>query len=1123
MVPKWYISFLVIVLAFTGICQNAVLPVSKSISESSDSYFIIKKDNLYGLGDSINWYNNTPIGDTLFHLGDYHFALRKPSGLYTIYDESFKSIYHRIKSLKEFGDFVLLEDSLGWKIFSKEDNEERKYFDSVRIHDQYVWLFKSGQQGILGSDWKIENIILPVYDKVGIYYDGILLINNGKLGWKGAVNIPVEFDHIYKERQDIMAAKNRRGTSYYSLTKPKKLLIEPTDSIVFYSEFYKRVRGHKQSIFNLDSNQIFGEISDYEIHPFSFDNFSRRHSYCVVTKDSACALFKNGKILTGFDYDNFLTENTIHPPFFKAVQNKKVGVINEIGEIQLKPLYTDIIDKRFDYYIVRVGNKLGLCLKGDSVLLPANYQSISFYNNSNYVSVSLDGNLFGLYNFINKQEVTLCKYNFFNIDSEFIIARKGELYDVYFKEQFKFYDLYDAQSNGTTAKGYKDGKIFIGSLRNNTWEEFSYEIPSYKIISDKNNPSYLKPFNYTDRIDLYDYSVGKWGHYSYNSQVWIDAPLMHCGDRPDGNWLLGFHQDTTIVWKGINFHSNKVLSPLQIAWQKKSVFHWMDVNSYSYPSDNERSTHLIISPICYTEPGKGKCFDNYKKSTINAVFKGRNHSIISDNGKIEIASQGDMSLSNYITQLSTNGSIHAQSILDYEKIINPNAFIRTNGASEHILQNGNRGRRHISVLNSFEWFDKKENNLLIFKIGNKYGLLSDSGEYVLKAKYESIQPLKLWGATILKVGIIAEGYKLYNPENNSFSKRINGVIDKRGELILIHLESGKQAILTINLDTLIKTYGLVKLIGDNDYAVIQSEHYTVYRDQTVLFNFIGDNIEKINNEHFLIHSNNGNCIFNYKGDTLFKSRKAIKYLSLGNHFLLDDGVEHTLYSKDDAIIYQFQKTPYLSNDNEDLIIKGENRVAVFRKNQIQKIEFTGKFVKVTKHYIVLDLGKYKRVYGIDGTLIQSKAKQVKVLNDDYISYQEGNKFYLVNVLTKEKKKIKSLNINLSKEGIDYEDMEENLQILTFKAKDTLSIVEYKGMYGLKSNDKMVLPYMYFKIEPLANKFLVQDNIEYKLFNSMTRKFISDDTFDTVYPYKGYLMLTKSREITYMNPYGGLTK
>jgi hypothetical protein len=774
---KWLI---VIITAFvyTSVAQTNNSTLTKKYTKS---FFIIKKNKVYGIGDSAQWYANSPLGDTAYYLDDNRFAFRDTNNQYCIYNDSFKLVHKNLIAIEKFGEFLILQNSLGYKIVSESNNQETKYYDSIRVYNDYAWLYKKGKQGIFCKNWKFKKIIEPMYDKVGTYYNGILLINNGRLGWEGSVTIPIEFGHIYKERNDIMAASNNRGTIYFALSNKSKLLIEPTDSVVFYDEFYKRVRGKNQSIFKIKNNELFAETNDYEIHPFSFTNNSYESSHCIATKDSLCALFQNGKLLTGFNYDNFLQISSIEPPFYKVMKQNKTGVIDDKEEILLKPLYTDVIENRLNYFIVRVGNRLALVLKGDSIILPASYQSIHFINDK-YVFVSFDGTNFGIYNYITQKEITPCKYTNFSTDSVFILAKKGAKCDVYFRETIKFIDLYDAQSNAITAKGYRDGKVYVGSLRKNEWEEFNYEIPSYKVDDDGEykDKSYLHPFIYDDKENIYDYSVGKWGIYSYRNQKWYHKPLIHSGDETSGHWLLGKYRDTTITWKGIKFNSTKSVSPIDIAWNKNSYVHWMDINSYSYTSDNFEGYNYTVSPISYTEPGKGICYGDYKKTVINALFRlNGSHTILCDEGKIEITNAGEISLSDYISQLSSNGTIHLASIADYETVINPNLQIKITGAQEHVLHTKNNREKHISAFSSFDWFDKKENSVLVFRKNNKYGVLSDSSSYILKPEYESIETLEGSNNSILKVGVRADGYKIYDPITNAFSKLITPVVEKK--------------------------------------------------------------------------------------------------------------------------------------------------------------------------------------------------------------------------------------------------------------------------------------------------------------------------------------------------------
>jgi hypothetical protein len=1092
--------------------QTNELAFQTTQTPGSQYFFIIQKGIQYGLGDKDTWYANTPKGDTIFHVGDEYFAVRN-SGYYTLYDESLKPLRGSLSRVKDFGKCILLGDSVGYQIYSKEKKRATYYLDSIAEKESFIMLYKNNKQGIYYKYQKFDDLILPLYDKVGPYYDGTLLIDNGKMGWSGIVSIPIEFEHIYKEQNKIMVAQNNRGKVYYSFLSQLKLLIEPSDSVVFYDHYYKRVRKDVESIFLIKDNSLLEESKEYQLHPFSFQEFFVEPMYTIAVKDSQCAVVKNGKLLTEFNYDNFLTSG-VSNSYFKVVKNGKLGVINDKGEEQLKLIYTDIESQIGQYYIVRQGSKRGILKQGDSIVLRINYTSVHFQNQQ-YAFMSEDGRLFGVVDYVAKKTILPCKYKYIEIQDSIILATLEGYTDVYCKGELKQSGLRDAVSNGSTVKGYKNGKILIGYLRNSVWEEYSYDIPTYR-VSNKNDDKFTFGNTvFSDVQTIYDYSVGKWGRFSFMRQQWVNKPLAHGGYKPSGERLLDFRQDSLITWNGIQFYSGKAISPIQIAWDLHSKYHWLDENYYAYSEDNVDSEHQSVSPILYETPGKGECLYGYTSTKVNTIYKlNANKAILVENGKIEISSSGDVSLSEFITKLSTSGNIHPAALNDYEKIINPNLYISIKGANEHVLHNAGVKQKHISIRSSFEWLNKKSSTPLIFRKGNFQGVVSDSGDVTLMPEFLSIEHLENSNRRLLKVGLKGKNYKVYDPAKKVFSNDIWNLVEVKDQLLLIQLDSTQQAVLNERLDTLLITQQPVKLLGETDFFIQKNNEITLYRAEKILFGCEGESIEKINGTHFLLRTNKAFNVLGLNGRELFSSPHAIKHLDLGENYLLDDGHKRSIFNGKDERIYSFQKSRYVLNENQDLIIKEDNTTRVIRKSAETTVKMKGKFLKASKKFIVVKHGKYKSVYNYAGEVIVPKTKSVKLLEGNFLTYKQGITIYLLNGITKEKRKVKKMTERLEEEESDYEDEVVYAQNKVTQ-RDTVHIKQVNGLYRLQSKNGTVFSPNYFFIKKIATRYLVLDEVAYKVFDNYNGTFVSEESYQAIEPYKDYFMVVKNGVINYM--------
>ncbi len=1112
---KWIIWSVLFCSLSRGMAQTP-RSAKKELSFSPKAYFISRKHSVYAIGDSSGWYANSPRGDSIFHVGNLHFAVRN-NNRYVLYNEKFDSLYTNLSTVKEFGNYIFIKDSVGWLIYSPRESFTSEHFDSLDISDPYVWVFKNGKQGLLKNTWSPEEYIAPAYDKTGPYCNGTLLINEGKLGWKGVVSVPLEYDHIYLERPDILAAKNNRGTVYYSLKEPYgKLLAEPGDSVVFYDGFYKKVRGKLQSVFLIAGNIPVGESDAFELHPFEFYAFNPDHDYCIAVKDSLCALFKKETLMTSFEYSNFLS-GEIRPPYFVVIKNKRAAVIDEHGKFQLQPLYTDVLQKWQDYYIVRQGQSLGLRYKNDSVILTSRYNYIAFTNDS-CVKISQDGKLFGLYDLKTGREIIPPLYDFIDQEPPFIIASRGGYSSIYYKEELKMTNMVDAECNENTIKGYKNGKVYIGYVRHKKYDEYSYEIPSYKVVSDKDMGRHKPSFNFSDVEELYDFPKGKWGYYSFTTQEWKDSPLIHSGDNTGCTRLLPFYKDSVLSWHGMNFQLTKLLSPIEAAWQTKSRYPWIDAAHYVYTNPMS-DVNLNISPICYKAPGKGHCMHNYGSQNVNTVFNiSQDRFILTENGKAEISSEGDVRLSDFICRISSNGSLHPKELSDYEKLIDRHSFVSFRGANEHIFTKIANGEVYVPYTNSYEWLSKNQSQLIVARSGNLYGLLSPTGSYLLNAEFQSIQEISNSRTTLYKVGQRSAAQRLYNPKTKTFSALIYDLQEHKGGLLLCKTTDGLKVILNTQLDTLLTTKASVGLLGGNDFNLEEGESKYVYRDGHILFSYEGQSVERINSDHFLLHKSKVRAVVNTVKDTVFKSEKPIKYADLGDNYLLDDGREVKIFDKNDKSFYFFDKTAYVVNTNKDLIVKKEKSTVLLKTNASAPKDLNGTYVKHTANYVVVKRKKNKAVYDYRAQILVDKAREIKILNDEYLAYQEGKDFYLLQVLSMEKKKIKNLNVNLERDGIDYETLEESTESVFFEKKRDLIITEKNGLFGLAHAGKTVLPCTYFQIQPSEGLFLVQEHLTYGLFNAQKASFAGEGNYDLIKPYKTYFMTIKRGEIVYLNPF-----
>lgn len=527
---------------------------------------------------------------------------------------------------------------------------------------------------------------------------------------------------------------------------------------------------------------------------------------------------------------------------------------------------------------------------------------------------------------------------------------------------------------------------------------------------------------------------------------------------------------------------------------------------------------MSVSPICYTEPGAGRCLSNFSPVVINTGFPSNtDKSVLSESGRVKVGNYGQISLSTFISQMSASGNVHPATLKDYETLIEPGMFVSISGGAQHILHRTSR-IKHISVHHSFEWVDNDHLNPVIFRAAGKYGLLSDTNTYLLKPEYESLEPVRGSNRSTYLAGVRSSSYRIYYPENKSYSKEIAQLLSFKGPYLLIRADSLRMAVIDHRLDTLLISTGSISLLEDSGYVLKKEGITTTYKNKRILFSHNCDLTEKINDGHYLISNGSGNYIVSPKGDTIYQSRQPITYVSLGNNYLLDSGQGRTVFDLSDKAVCSFGKEPYLVTAHQNLIVKEKESVVLLKKNGTKQARVNGRYTRATKLYVVSKTAKTKTVSDYSGKPLVTKAAKVKVINDRYFSYQLGKKFLLYDVISGEKKRIEGLGVNITKEGLEYDDSDEegDSTEVVETIEELYSVVSYRGKYGLKKEDKLILPYSFFNIQKVQDVFLVQDKIEYKLYDLYSNAFITHDVYEKVCPYKSYFQVWKEGKMYYID-------
>ncbi len=1124
-----FISFLLIHFWFLG--QNDDLDSVVNINPYKNINFIEKSSQLYSIR-KLDTTQSDIQADSIFYVNSNYIAIVDTSKKFPIslYDENLNEIVSSITDIKSSKNIITWRESKGFRVY--DGALKSSLYDSILLTDQYGLLFKNKKQSIFNTNQKVSEFENPKYDFCGPYYDGILVSENKKLGWKGTyTSIPIQFDHIYKVRKNIFAAKNSSGITYFFSDIDQKLNADPKDSVVFYDKHYKVVSGSKQTIY--DYRNVFqAQINNYEIHPFYKYKNAHATKYFIVSNGEKCALYFDNALQTDFLFDNFIPQNFIHDEYFIIeAKNQGVGLIDKTGKIILNTIYENINDVYKDYFLVENNNKFGVVTHNDTVILASKYIYIVF--NQNYAVFSQNSQLdYGLFNLSKRQFVTAEKYNHISVKNNFIVGTyKDNSADLFYKDSVKLTRMLNVSINDKIFKGYKNNFTYIAYISENDWELTKYEIPIMKKYKEKNDSEKSRkiPFYNSAAAVTYDYVKGKWGIYHYNQKKWIIEPKTHSGDILYQNRLLNYYSDTISEWNGIHFNLTKSFSDIN----SKDLFYWIDNNNLNFTEKKTKDGIFSsnLKGIIYNNIENGQIYESINKinpyHTNYATNLSNLTDVISTEGKLTIAKDGDILLSQFISQISEYGGTHPYRIEDYKTITSINNRIKSDGQTEYFVSNATFSNEAdwLKITTPYDWIDKNKSTEFIVRRNGKYGVINEQNNYILDILYDTIYREK----NRFIVGTVKDNYKIFNPETQEFIGTFKNIIDFKDSLLVIENEIG---IIEIYNEKLVKIYQSEKnitLLGESDFVENSSNYSKLYRNGELMFEHNSPNSLRLNYNLFLTTSPSQKIFFNENGDTILVEKSIANYELTKDLLLISDKTSKRLYNHKGKLIEEFESKKY-QIINDSCLIYEENDHVIICSDYKSPTKLKGRLIETSKYYIVIKNNKYFEVYDWKGKNIASKLDYAWSSGLPFFTYKKDKKYFLFNIEKNTKTSIISYHVE-SFSNKTYTDKNKEKHTIFFeienekqKISSPFEIVSKNYRQGIsktisESQQENILPLDNFIIIPFSKYFLVQDELEYIVYDINSEKFLTQNYFDTITPYLIIFQGIRDKKIYYFDELG----
>lgn len=448
-----------------GLAYLTLLLLGGFIPISAQSYFPIKKDNLWGLMNQKGKVIHSPQYEAISAFDIYGYATVQKNG--------------KVGILNNQAHIVLPVS-----------------FEDVRILDQGLFSIKDSEGWVLMNQ-KQKKLVRGVYQEIKKFDTGLFLLKKDNL-WGLAkengtiVSTPqfVEIQKVNDQQFLVINEKRQKGVLHES----GKLQLAPAyDELLFLKNGLILAKSNSQWGI-LDRNGLLKTKIRYKAFDFMSDHYLRLYTY----EETHLFSLPCQRVIAAEKVNNFLP---LSANFVIVKKQGKIGLIDFCGQQVLSSIYDEILWYNKHTFRVKKDGKWGLAQKGDELISPFKYEHISPL--MSHLALFREAGKVGIING-DAQEVVTAHYARIELDGNTAKAYQNAVKtDAASVDLLKFDDHGNLIGDISIQKHYK---VRIGGGKQNvsnvSTEESTYILPKFEWFYDSETDRWGLRGNQTGDIQI---------------------------------------------------------------------------------------------------------------------------------------------------------------------------------------------------------------------------------------------------------------------------------------------------------------------------------------------------------------------------------------------------------------------------------------------------------------------------------------------------------------------------------------------------------------------------------------------------------------------------------------------
>lgn len=469
---------IVVIVMFIFIIKGLLTKDDVSGKITSESYFVVFKDNKWGVINSVGNYVIDPS------YAEMIIVPNKKSGVFIVtYDIDYDSGTYKTKVLNEKNQEIFKEYEKIEAITNQDKNGNLLYEENV------LKVQKNERFGLINLNGK--EVLKPEYEEIvavlGIE-NSFKIKKDGKYGIvdnEGKIVVDAKYADI-----DVLGKDNKSG-------------------------FIVKDDSGKSGIIDYSENKVL------EIKYDSIEKIYKNDLYVVVSEGKQKLVNRNGEdvLTTGFDSIKEILLSQENAVIFE--KSNKYGIMNLSGEVIIESKYDLLKQSKMGIFIAKLGEKYGIINIQKEEKLPFEYSSIIYNDkadiyiaeddkfNSNILNSNLESKIIGILAELNETK----GYLKLRVDDNY------KYYNFKFEEKqesdiFPNRTMFLAKKDGKYGFTDKSGQVIVDYIYDDATEQNDYGFVAVKkdgswgSIDRKGNVIQEPIYNLDDYL-LIDF-IGRW-------------------------------------------------------------------------------------------------------------------------------------------------------------------------------------------------------------------------------------------------------------------------------------------------------------------------------------------------------------------------------------------------------------------------------------------------------------------------------------------------------------------------------------------------------------------------------------------------------------------------------------